>query len=203
MPRPLSIALIASLCFALTTKAEDKASPAVKKILDKAVAKVRTNRTEFDKANKKPLDEARAELQDLSTKLIKDGKTEEAGGVLKQVGTLEVDVMRMANAPAPVAGGGAAPQKPLLDRIAGKWDMGNWHMVIEQDGSCKQVEKGNGIVSATGQFVLKDAGTAEMKLTNGWGWQCSMPMDDDKLVVFNWNPAGQRQAGGKVLERVK
>jgi hypothetical protein len=102
MPRSLSIAIIAGLCFTLPARADDKPSPAVKRILDKTVAEVKKNRQEFDKANAKPLGDARVELQDLSTKLIKDGKTVDATAVLKQIENLEADVMRMAKAPAPI-----------------------------------------------------------------------------------------------------
>lgn len=170
MFRRLSIALISTLCFTSVVLAEDKPSPAVKRILDKAVGKVRANRTEFDKANKKPLDEARAELQDLSTKLIKDGKTQEAGDVLRQVGTLEADVMRMANAPPPVAGAGG-PQKPLLERMAGKWESRDpdWQFFLEirPDGVVRQITKASGRMGLEGRLTLLKPEQAEVTWSNG------------------------------------
>jgi len=131
MPRPLLIALIAFVASANLYGQEPKPSPAVKRILEDTARKVRTNRQAFDKANEKPLAEARKALEELSTKLIKDGKAEEAAAVLKQVGTLEMDVMRIANAPAPmpVGGGGVGPQKPLLERLEGKWTHPN-HLML-------------------------------------------------------------------------
>jgi hypothetical protein len=75
MPRPLILLIAFSLCSATVHGQEaKKPSPAVKRVLDKAVAEVKKNRQEFDKANAKPLGDARVELQDWSTKLIKDGK---------------------------------------------------------------------------------------------------------------------------------
>lgn len=78
-----------------------KPSPEVKKILDKAIAEVKKNRQEFDKANETPLGDAKKALAELSTKLIKGNKAIEAGVVLKQIETLEADVLKMANASEP------------------------------------------------------------------------------------------------------
>jgi hypothetical protein len=115
MPRPLLIGLIAFFASAnLYGQEAKKPSPAVTRILDEAVRAVKKNRVDFDKANQKPLGDARKALEELSTKLIKDGKADEAGAVLKQVGTLEADVMRMANAPAPVPA--PVPAEPQIDR---------------------------------------------------------------------------------------
>lgn len=203
MTRPL-ILLIAFSLFTTTAYAEDaKQSPAVKRILDKAVGKVRTNRTEFDKANKKPLDDARAELQDLSTKLIKEGKTEEAGIVLKQVGSLDADVMRMANAPAPNGGGGGRvpPQKPLMERLAGKWEWAgtNAVLIVEGGGGAVYAEKDGGKVYCQGRVKNVSPNRAETE----WGcanWFIHV-VDDDTLIAFEggWN----HTANGRFLKRLK
>jgi hypothetical protein len=117
MPRLFLLALIPFL-FSATLYGQEakKPSPAVKRILDEAVRAVKKNRVDFDKANQKPLGEARKALEDLSKKLIEDGKAEEATAVLRQVGNLEADVMRMANAPPPMVGGGQQKPSPV-----GKW----------------------------------------------------------------------------------
>lgn len=197
MPRPLSIAIIATLCFTFTARAEDKPSPAAKKILEKAVAKVKTNRQEFDKANKKPLDEARAELQELAKKLVDDGKAQEATSVLKQVGTLDADVLKMANAPVPVAGGGAVPQKPLLERMAGKWRRGgnNDVFVIGPDGFV-QISNGD-----QGKLLLMSPEVAEVVLKSGWKLRVLMAQEDIACAL-EWDPRG-RQTQGFVLEQMK
>lgn len=114
MPRSLSIALIASLCFTLTARADDKPSPAVKRILDKAVAEVKKNLAEFAKENEKPLGDARGELQGLFQKLVDGGKSEDAQAVVKQIETLQADVLRMAS------GGQKPTLKPAVKTILEK-----------------------------------------------------------------------------------
>lgn len=204
MPRPVSIALVATLCLASTVRAEDKLPPGMKPILDKAVRDVRTNREAFDKANKKPFDEARKALEALSTKLIKDGKTDEAGVVLKQVGTLEADVLKSANAPTPVAGaGGPAQQKPLLDRLEGKWTHPNEPTIIqiEPNGAIRQYFKTDGKLFRQGQIQAMADGTAE-GLMDGEKFKISEAVGD-RLAVEIWQPTGKQWGHGMVLTRTK
>lgn len=202
MSRPLSIALIVTFCLALTARGEDKPSPAVKRILDKAVAEVKKNRQEFAKANQKPLDEARQELQDLSTKLIKDGKAEEATAVLRQVGTLEDDVMKMANAPAPGVGR-AVPRKPLLERMVGNWTHPNEPTIfqIEPNGDTRQILKADGKVIRQGQMRVMADGTAEVMLA-GHRYKVS-EAGADRLAAEVWLPSGQPWEFGLVMTRIK
>jgi hypothetical protein len=191
------IALIASIAIPFTARADEpKPSPRVKRILDKAASEVKKNRQEFDKANEKPLGEARKALEELSTKLIKDGKAEEATAVLKQVGTLEADVMRMANAPAPmVGGGGAVPKKPVLEKMRGQWQRpGVGKVVIDRDTLADH--KGDG-----GRLTPSSENSAEVVLGSNWRWQLHL-VGDDMVAVREWNAEG-RQTGGIVLERIK
>lgn len=91
MPRFISIALIASLCFTLTAKADEPdvtKLPAVKKALDKAEADVRRNRKAYDDANAKVVAEAEKALKDEADRLSKVGKPEEAVAVKKFAGSL-------------------------------------------------------------------------------------------------------------------
>jgi len=198
MPRPLLTALVAFVAIPLMARADEpKPSPAVKRILEDAARKVRTNRQAFDKANEKPLAEARQELQDLSTKLIKDEKTDEAGAVLKQVKTLDADVMRMANAPMPVrgVGGQAGPQKPLLERMAGKWAHGVGGVSVEQDGSFTN-QNGD-----KGRLKLVAPDMAEIIWGSGYKWHSRL-VNDDLMAVVEWDANGNRTVGA-VLDRVK
>lgn len=197
VPRPLSIALLALFCLAFTARAEEKPSPAVKRILDKAVGEVKKNRERFTKANEKPLNEARGQLQELSTKLIKDGKADEATAVLAQVKTLESDVMKMANAPEHLPGGGGRPlsQKPLLERLEGKWRRAKDEVVIQRDGVIWQ---SNGDQA---QIRLVSPEIAEVQWASGWKWHCRM-VDDEMAVAMEWDPKGKRSEG-IVLTRIK
>lgn len=115
MPRLLVLLLAFSL-FSTTLYGQEvkKASSAVKVILDQAVAEVKRNRQEFDKANEKPLADAREELQGLFQKLVDGGKSEDAQAVVKQMETLQADVLRMAS------GGEKPTLKPAVKTILEK-----------------------------------------------------------------------------------
>jgi hypothetical protein len=116
MSRPLFIALVAVLASANLNGQEAKPSPKVKAVLDDTARKVRANLQGFNKANEKPLAEARKELEAWAKKLIEDGKPDEAGAVLKHVKTLDADVMRMANAPVPLAAPGVGDRRATEER---------------------------------------------------------------------------------------
>jgi hypothetical protein len=172
MPRHLLLALI-SFLFSATLYGQEakKPSPAVTRILDDAVRAVRKNRHDFDKANETPLGEARKALEELSTKLIRDGKAEEATAVLKQVGTLEADVMKMVNASAPIAGGGAVGvQKPLLERLEGKWGgpKSKFYYRFEGNGRASLHRSSDGAVDVRGVWEVAGPEKAVVKWDHGF-----------------------------------
>lgn len=170
-------------------------------IFKQAEEAVGTNLATFVQANEKPLAKAREEMAELIARVNKEGRSPLATSLQKRLNTLEETVQKRVRTEVPIV---VPPKKPLLERMEGKWDMLHCYLVIEKDGSCRQVEKGNGKTVQTGRFILTDPVTAEMKLSpNGWGWISSMPMDEDKLVSFHRNPEGKRQANGTVFERVK
>jgi len=192
---------------AATPPSLGKSSSAVRQILDKASGEVKKhretlekavekNRKDYDKANEKPLGEAKRELQDLAKKLIEDGKTDEATAVLAQVKTLDVDVMRMANAPMPLADGGGL-QKPLLERMAGKWRRAEDNIVY--------VISSNGVIQCSngdqGKLNSASPEAAEFIFRSGWKFSCRMATKDI-ACAFQWDPSGQRMPSC-VLERMK
>jgi hypothetical protein len=203
MPRPLSIALLAILFLAKPSLADEKAkpSPAVKKILDEAVGDVKKNRQAFDKANEKPIAEARDKLQELAKKLIEEGKTDEVTAVLGQVKTLEADVMKMANASN--GGGKAVLQKSLLDRLAGRWNRSNdqSYWVIERDGTagCRNLQSHKPCHQDSKVRVI-DEETGEIAWPNGWRWQIRMA-GNDVLAIHETGPDGKVFADGLILTR--
>jgi hypothetical protein len=204
MPRPLSIAIIASLWFTSVVMADDKPSPTVKRILDKAVGEVKKNLADFSKKSEKPLGDARLELQELSKKLIEDGKTVDATAVLKQIETLEADVMRMAKAPEHSGGGGKpAPQKPLLERMAGRWSHGSHDhaFFIEPNGNITEVVKRNGQVNSRGRAVNISDDVVEVRLENGYKSQMGL-VGDKILAMVWWEPSGKPMQGW-FFERIK
>ena len=203
MPRPLLIALVAFVASAnLFGQEAKKPSPAVTRILEEAVRAVKKNRVEFDKANQKPLGEARKALEELSTKLIKDGKADEAGAVLKQVGTLEVDVMRLANAPAPMAGG-AVPQRPLLERMAGRWTHPNSTglLAFEENGKVTSFWK-SGAVNTDGTARPLSEDEVEVRYSNQSLHRYRM-IDADLIVERLFNPDGSEKGEGYLKMRAK
>lgn len=197
MPRPL-ILLLAILFLAKPSLADEKAkpSPVAKKILDEAVGEVKKNLKAFEKANEKPIAEARDKFQELAKKLIGDGKTDEATAVLGQVKTLEADVMKMAKAPEPSGGGGKpAPQKPLLERMVGKWRRidPQQEYFVAADGMIR-AQNGD-----AGKLTSTSPESAEVVFRSGWKFQIIM-VNDELACCLAWKPTGER-THGFALER--
>lgn len=205
MHRPLILCLAISLLTAnLYGQDAKKPSPVVKKILDKAVGEVQKNRQVFDIANEKPLAEARKALEDQAKKLIEDSYADEATAILGHVKTLETDVMKMANATAPVGGGGKpAPQKPLSVRITGRWLNGNHDhaFLIEPNGAITEVLKRNGQVISRGRIMNISDDVGEVRLENGYKCQMGL-VGDDLLAMVWWEPSG-KPLPGWFFERTK
>lgn len=111
----LFVLLLTTFVLANSSSAEDKLPAAASRILDTAVREVKKNRDDFTKANEKPLSEARKELEKLLQKLVMDKKDKEAALVLKQIGTLEADVLSAAAAPV-----GSPASRPSPSPV-GKW----------------------------------------------------------------------------------
>lgn len=179
-------------------------SPAVRRILEKAVTEVKENRQVFDKSNEKPLGDALADLTELSMNLIQQGKNVDATAVLKQIETLDADVMKMANAPEPVPAPRPAPQKPLLERMAGKWTHPNSGHIyyFAADGLFRENRKNDGGVHSQGRLVLVSPDVAEVALSNNHRLQVRLA-GPDMLAVLVWGPAGKPVNQGIVLERMR
>lgn len=189
---------VAILFLVKPSLADDKPSPAVKRILDEASAEVKKNRQAFDKANEKPIAEAREQLQELAKKLVDEGKPEEATGVLKQISTLEKEVLGKADTPPSGTGKNKpAPQKALLERMAGKWRRAadNFVFVIGPDGVV-QISNGD-----QGKLVVASPEAAEVALKSGYRLRLLMA-HEDVVCSLEWEPRG-RQTPGFVLERIK
>jgi hypothetical protein len=218
VPCTFSVALIGCLLVPITAIAQDlpKPSPSVKRILDKAASDVEGNRQEFEKcndknrrafdeANKKPLTEARNELEELAKQLIDDGKTDEATAVLNQVKTLDADVLRIAKVPVSDEGRGrAALHKPLLQRMAGKWDNPNDSLVrtIDSKGRLVEIRKKDGGIQTQGQLQQQGDHLAVAQLANGWTIDCLLAADGETMACVFRNPAGKEQGCGAVLRKV-
>jgi hypothetical protein len=203
------LGLAALLCFTLSASAADKPMPAVKRILDKTLLQVKKNRQEFAKANEIPFADARRELQALAKQLVDDGKTEEAAAVLKQVGTLEADLLSKADvsspapapapAPAPIK---PAPQKPFQQRLVGAWTHPNSRLTyyFELDGSFHENWRADGKVNATGTVVWVTPEVAVIKMTNNYKIRVT-PAGEDRLALLVWDELDKPVDLGMVLER--
>lgn len=161
--------------------------PAVKTILEKALREVRKNRDAFDKANQKPLGSAREQLQELAKQQAGEGKTKDASASLQQIETLTRDVMRLAEAPVPVAGG-AGPQKPLLERMAGKWRGENSGFTIQPNGEVQKADGNHGVL------VLASPDVAEMTWRSGEKVRLRI-VDENKIAVTGFDKKGKPFAG--------
>lgn len=181
-----------------------KLSPAVKKILDKAVAGIKANRQAFDKANEKPLAEAKEELQALAKQLIEDGKTEEATVVLKQISTLEADVMRGADSTVSASTGRAVATKPFLERIAGKWTHPNSTVVrVFGSGGYTELDKKDGRRTSTGTVTLKGRDTALVKTISGYTMEVRITEDGETMSCLLWDASGKESGTGMVLRKTQ
>jgi hypothetical protein len=177
---------------------DPKKIPAVKKVLDDAVNGIKENQKAFDEANETQLAKTRDELKEIAKKMLDDGKTDEATAVLNQVKTLDKEILEAANAPAKgEVGKKMAPQKPLLERMAGKWRRGgdNFVFVISPDGRI-QISNGD-----QGKLVLAGPETAEVVLKSGWKLRFFMAQAD-VACGLEWDSRG-RQTPGFVLERIE
>lgn len=202
MNRLLSVGLAALLCFTSRVSAADKPTPAVKKILDKAVVEVKKNREEFAKANEVPLDEARKELQELAKKLVDEGKAEEAAAVLTQVGTLVADVLGKDNAPKPATT--AAPKTPSLEgRLQGEWaKANNPHSFKIQGQSLLEFSENAPLKPhARGKLEFPQGKEhAVVKLDNGFSFLL-FSAGRDVMAMDVFDPQGKLTDNGVVLYR--
>jgi hypothetical protein len=198
MPRPLLIALIAFVASA-TGSAQDvdpRKLPAVKRVLDDAAKGVKANRNACDKANEAQLAKARDELKEIAKKLLDDGKTEAAAAILNQVKTLDREVLGAANTPATVPGS----QKPLLEKMSGRWTHPNADLILEIDssGTYREVRKSDRSISTTGRLVLKTKGVASSRLANGFMVELRVVGEDDAIGLFLWDPTGSPAGDGSL-----
>lgn len=189
-----------------TTASPSKSSSAVRQILDKAISEVKknreafkkaveTSRKDYDKANEKPLGEAKRELQDLAKQLIEDGKTEEATAVLTQLKMLEADVMRMAGA------GGEVEQKPLLERMEGEWVNPNRveKRLFSRDGKFTQLRANRTV--EVGPIPARENGRKiACVLRDGIRFEAWL-IDDDRIAFVYNLPDGSFIGDGEVWFR--
>jgi hypothetical protein len=206
MLRLFIVFLVAVASSATLCGQETKRAPAaMKRVIDKAVAEVRRNRQDFEKANQTPLEDARQELQDLAQNLIADGKTDEATAVLRQVKTLEADVLRIAKAPEPTAigAGRGVSQKALVERLAGTWVHPNRaeKRIFNTDGTFTQLRSDGG-VEAGPQLFGSDGEKATCHFPTQFRFEAWL-IDDDRVAFVYYAPNGALVGDGEVWFRKK
>jgi hypothetical protein len=176
-------------------------SLAVKQIRKKTVDEVRSNLRDFHKANEEPLSDARRKLGDLAERLFEERKRDEAGEVLEQLKTLEVDVMtEAAKGPPPL------PIQPALlvrtnqpfKEIAGKWDAppdAFWLRVVTEEGIYQEVDRKTGKVVAQGELMPRDDGSFLTKTPGGKTVEVYPLTNRDQLLVVLSDSASKRSWG--------
>lgn len=191
------IALLAFSLFSANVYADDPDPTklaTVKKTLDKVDADARRNRKAYDEANEKSFREAEKALKAEADRLSKAEKPEEAVAVKKLIDGLKDRLAGGGEGKAPV------PRKPLQERVTGHWDAPEAILVVDLDGSCRQVGKDNGQVLWKSRIQPQGENTFVVVWPNAWGWQCHMA-GNDVIAVLNVSPQGQR-SGGSVLMRI-
>jgi hypothetical protein len=135
-------------------------------------------------------------------KLVDDGKADEAGAILKQIGTLEADVLKLAKAPAPIPieEDRILPQRPLLERMAGEWFNPNRNekRVFSPDGKFSQLRKG--AVEVGPVPVFTDGPKAACTLGNGARFEAWL-IDENRLAFVYYGANGRHIGDGEVWFR--
>ena len=162
-----------------------------------ASEKVRESWDRFQTDIQAPLDQARMGLNSAITKLNQDKSYNDAKTVQKALADLEKTVMSKT-----VVIVIQPPQKPLLERMAGKWIRTNHPdaFVISADRSAEVINQNTRQVIATGKLALDKEGLGKIAWSNNVVWMMRMT-DDDCLAVSETDPVGNPLGDGLVLTR--
>lgn len=172
----------------------------VERITTKAQDAVASNLSSYVMANAKPLKEARDEMAELIARLNKEGRKQLATTLQNRLNNLEESIRKRVDAKLPVI---PPPQKPLLQRLVGKWKCPTHpsFFVIEADGT---IHEDNVSGHTLHKGVLQDTGDGRpvAMQENGWKWRVR-EAGGDGLAIEIFNPEGKPHGHGIVLERVK
>ena len=162
-----------------------------------ASEKVRESWDRFQTDIQAPLDQARMELNRAITMLNQGKRFNDAKTVQKALADLEKTVMSKT-----VVIVIQPPQKPLLERMAGKWIRTNHPdaFVISADRSAEVINQNTRQVIATGKLALDKEGLGKIAWSNNVVWMMRMT-DDDCLAVSETDLVGNPLGDGLVLTR--
>ena len=202
MPHPLILLLVFGLFTAtLHADTDREVYDEADGIFKQAEEAVGTNLATFVQANEKPLAEAREEMAELIARMNKEGRSQLATSLQKRLNGLEETVQKRVRSEVPIV---VPPKKPLLERLAGKWDRTDHpdHLCMHANGMVECVHDGNGEVFLRGKLTLVSPHVASIVWDNGYKELCRIAGDDDAMAMFSWNPDGRR-LDGYCLERMK
>ena len=175
-----------------------------------ASEKVRESWELFQTDIQAPLDQARMELNRAITMLNQDKRFNDAKTVQKALADLEktvlsktvVIVIQPPQKPPDMKPEPIPPQKPLLERMAGKWIRTNHPdaFVISADRSAEVINQNTRQVIATGKLALDKEGLGKIAWSNNVVWMMRMT-DDDCLAVSETDPVKNPLGDGLVLTR--
>lgn len=155
------------------------------------------------------VDEAKADLENgykrLVAELTKKDKLTEAQAIKTELASIwtqtTVDSPRPTPKPDPTPTvPKPAPQKSLLERMAGKWTHPNADLIlhITADGKYYEVRKVDNSINTTGRLALKSSGVAAAKLANGFAVELRIAGDGDAIGLFLWDPSGKPAGDGSL-----
>lgn len=149
----------------------------------------------------------------LIAELTRKGKLAEAQAIKSEMGNIWARSSESAPRPEPTprprpepqtAAPKQAPQKPLLERMAGKWSrFGEGYFYhLHADGTAETVDQGTNRVTNRVRMAAVSAEAVEAIWPSGFRDRFVLA-GDDLIAVINWNPRGKRDGAGFVLERMK
>jgi hypothetical protein len=211
-PRLFSLFLLAVIAWCSPVAGQDNFRTEMRQSIDTAVEKVSQNYEKFLAESEAPIEKARYELTQLNAKLNAAKMPKEATEVQNALNGLDQAVMKaavpmviqpwkkpQAAKPEPVP---VPPQKPLLEKLVGKWVLTKSPdiAVFDRDGTGQLINTVTGAKWNSGQLRFLPGEVAEITWSNGFVWQ--MRLAGDRFVaVCDKDPAGQVASDGCVLIR--
>ena len=178
-----------------------------------ASEKVRESWDRFQTDIQAPLDQARMDLGLAITKLNQVKRFNDAKTVQKALADLEktvlsktvVIVIQPPQKPPDMKPEPIPPQKPLLERMAGKWNRKTFpeYFVIQPNGTWQRISKdGKDTVLDSAAMQLRTPEELEVRYPSGWRLLCRLA-GDDVIAVIEFRPTGEPASDGWALERIK
>jgi hypothetical protein len=201
----LRFALLAAMVVAMSSgpyaRADQEVYAKADEIIGRAEEAVASNLAAFIKANEAPLQTARSELATLIKEMNETGKQSLATSLQTRLNKLDETIQKRVSAKVPIV---EPPQKPLLERLAGKWDrsLHEGYLLVNANGSIALHRDIDNSVVVRGRCSTKAPDVIEVAWQDGSRWELRMA-GDDTIAVYEWSADGSRYGDGYALERIR